>query len=128
MLIASSSFAWSARPPGWVRDRLPSFDPVGDLKRAVVDKLGHAVGTDPRFVSAAISGGWTKGNCESNGLSASIAIAGFYSTAICTALSAGLGDPACFGAVAAAGSAICGLACTQLCNDRHLRGEECGNP
>ena len=96
--------------------------------KGVIDSIGKSVGRNGQFVAAARGGGWTKDNCVGNGISLSGAIAALYSAPICAAIGVGLGAPACMAAVGAAGAAITGIACTQLCNDGNLRGADCGNP
>ena len=102
---------------------LPTFSFNG-----VFNQIGGLVGKNPDFVRAAVDGGWTSGNCQANGTMLSTSIAALYSTPICLAVGAALATGPCLAAVVASGAAITAIACTQLCNDRHLRGAECGNP
>ena len=108
--------------------KIPAPPSSGQILDNVVDQIGAAVGRDGTFIAAATEGRWNKDNCVTNGTLTASAVAALYSAPICAAAGVGLGTGPCLGAVAGAGTAVTAVACTQLCTDHRLAGEECGNP
>ena len=96
---------------------------LSSYKHKALARMGRIVADNPEFKSKARTEGWTIEKCRTAGTGIAAVIAGFQGTGICAAYVAGepLSTSACVGLIVASGATITEIACTQLCNDRHLR-------
>lgn len=99
--------------------KMPSITTKGQ----VLKRMGVAVANNPEFKSKAKTEGWTLEKCRTAGAGLAAVIAGFQGAAICAAYVAGepLSTAACVSLIVASGATITEIACTQLCNDHHLK-------
>lgn len=109
-----------------IRRSLRKYDPSRVIQgsyEGVLKQVGMTVARNERMKSKANAEGWTMEKCRTAGVGIASVVAGFQATAICAAYVAGepMSTTACVALVTASGVTVTEIACTQLCNDHHLR-------